>query len=273
MTIDKPSGFEIVSPEIKITQEIRISTADHLKNSESEKWSSVAENYDNDVYSVTLFGEKRRRILNLVKPDEEILIVGCGSAPYLQKNLLESGPEGISIIASDFSEDMLHVSRERFQHPSLNHKLLDTANLNIEGELDRVISTNSIIPETREEIPAMFKSIYRSLKKGGEFNAYFPSFSCVLKMANSNPALLELYGRMIDFENCRFLDTVGWQSWQTEELLLHELNLGGFDPEKIEIETVGCESDEEARCLARLYSLDLDFIKKYFSCFFVKAKK
>jgi len=236
-----------------------------------EDWDRLAENYDRGVYSITKSPDKRQRIIAPIQDGERVLIAGCGSETYLQQDLLSQ--RDVKVTAGDFSQKMLDVSSGKFQHANLTHVTCDTRDLPFKDQFNTVISTNSIIPPKREEVTAMYKSIHEALKTDGKFVAYLPSFTLCEEMLERYPDLRKAYESRMDYERCRFEDTVGWQCWHTEELITQELKEAGFAEKGISIETIGCESDEEAAELGRIYQLDPDLIGKEFSCFFVTAKK
>jgi len=270
MPLEKIESLKL-SPEGMVIEERR-AAAEVVFSDEIRAWNNLAEEYDKRVYSITSFPEKRERIVASALPGEHILIAGGGSEVYLQRDLL-STLQDISIIVSDFSPEMLRVSAKNFNDARLDHRLLDTRALGIEGTMDRIIVTNSIVPETRDDVIKMYSSLFDALKQGGEFVGYFPSFTMIEELAASQPEILAENRENIDFENKRYKDTVGWQSWQTEATLREELSRAGFKPNTIMIERVPCESDLEANTLAALYDLPLELIKAAFSCFFVKAMK
>lgn len=234
-------------------------------------WDKLAEEYDESVYSITSFPEKRKRIINAINDGDEVLIAGCGSATYLQRAILED--VDVQVTATDFSEGMTNVSKKGFQHPNLKHEVCDTRQLPFKDKFNAAISTNSIIPPSRDDVIAMYKSMFESLRPGGKLIAYLPSFKLCTDMLKKYPELKEAFEPRMDYEQSRFKDTVGWQCFHTEELTTEELEKVGFDPSNIEIETVRCESEHEANELGRLYGLPPELIGEEFACLFVVAKK
>ena len=223
------------------------------------------------MLSITKTAEKRKRIIDTITNEEKILIVGCGSVTYLQEDLLQS--RNVEIVAADFSQKMLAVSQRRFQHPNLECRQADTRSLpkEFKGQFDTVVSTNSIIPPMREDVVAMYTSIYQSLQDGGQMVAYLPSYTMVKELLERHPELREVYGDSLDDEQCRFVDTVGWQCFHTEELILNELHQAGFNREDISIERVPSESAAEAEGLTKIYGTET-VLNEYW-CFFVRVKK
>ena len=57
----------------------------------SNEWDEYAKEYNSTVYSITKTPKKRNLIINEIRHNaEKILIVGCGSAPFLQKQILKT---------------------------------------------------------------------------------------------------------------------------------------------------------------------------------------
>jgi SAM-dependent methyltransferase len=239
-------------------------TTSPTKSAETTKhWDDFAAEYENQVYSLTSFPEKVSRILQQLRNQTRILIVGCGSATYLQEAILKRFPEN-KITACDFSEGMLSESQAKFSHPNLTHRFGDTTNLGFTNEFDTVISTNSIIPPTRKVVGKMYDSIFRALKPEGEFVAYLPSFGAANDFAKENPAISE----SLDQDNARMWDTNDWQCFHTPGLIQMEFGDAGF--REIQIQQVRAESRKEVEELVRLYGEGAD---KYFYLHFATAKK
>lgn len=231
--------------------------------SEAAKWNDFAASYDHDVYSITRTPEKRKRLKDRVRNGSQVLIVGCGSAPYLQADLLHE--RDITLIAADFNEQMLQVSRQNFQHPRLLHQVQDTRALQfLPGTFDSVMTTNSIIPPSRSHVQDMFHSVGSVLKNDGEFMGYFPSFTAAREIRDRFPEILV----QLDDTQLRCHDTTGWQSFHTEDSLQNELTEAGFSD--ISIERVGAESQEEIDQLTKVYSAE---VAQHLWEFFVCARK
>lgn len=211
----------------------------------SSEWGKHADNYDETVYSITRYPKKNKRIIDRLRPGTRAAIVGCGSATHLQEQILRE-VDMAQVITSDSSLEMIRASRSKFSHSKLVHITADTKQLPLEdGSLDFVISTNSILPETRERVQRLFESIARV---GRVLLAYVPSFTCNAEYSAAHPKedWLEL-----DHAEMRVWDTGAWQCYHTRESLLQELGDAGF--EKVTIEEVGAESDEELQQLTNLY--------------------
>lgn len=223
-----------------------------MKPQEIETWNALASKYPEKVYSITATPEKRAHIIEKIRDGEKILIIGCGSEVYLQKDLLERYPH-LTIFATDISPEMLRVAQEKFSHPQLHYLNLDSTNLTTDhkdfGDFNAVISTNSILPESRDEVAQMYNEIYNVLKPGGRFLAFMPSFEFAEFVERNQ--LMEGIDKIMDRVGFRVKDTVGYQCFHTRKSLKEELFHSGF--RDISVTTIGVESMEEYLALRRTY--------------------
>lgn len=237
-------------------------------------WDKLAESYPEEVYSLTATPQKRSHIVNQIRDAQRVLIVGCGSETHLQKHIVETYPE-VMIYACDFSSGMLEVAQRTYSDPRLLYQREDTTCLSFpDGSFDVVVSTNSIIPERREEVHQMYAEISRVLKQDGSFLAFLPSFECAQEIAATMVRQLGLndlsvLSEKIDKSQARVNETSGWQCFHTQALIRAELAQAGFL--SIEIEKIGVESEEEYQQLARTYHSTL--IADHLWEFFIKARK
>lgn len=229
---------------------------------DSERWDSYADGYNEQVYSITSVAEKRARIIEALEEAQRILIVGCGSETHLQRHILEVNPDA-QIVAADFNERMLEVARADFAPSNVEYAQRDTRSLDYEEEFDVVISTNSILPETRAEVKRMYASIHGALKQDGKFIAFHPSFTCAQEATEIYPQ----YAERLDQENRRCFDTGYWQCFHTRELIFGELASAGF--QDVQTTKVGVENEEEREKLVDLYGVG----GNYFWEFFTEARK
>lgn len=224
-------------------------------------WDNFAEDYSNKIFSITKSPYKRQRILSHLTKNETILIAGAGSEVYLQKDIIKKmTPQ--NIIAGDFSEKMIEVSKKGFQHDNLKHEQIDTTNIPYQNHFNSVISTNSIIPVIRKQVEEMYTSIYNSLQPGGKFIAYLPSYNLIEEVLAKMPELKDAF--KIDPVQSRFWDTNDWQCFHTNTLINKEFTLAGFS--QIKIEKIGAEDNREKKELLKIYQIPdaVDLFWEYF---------
>jgi SAM-dependent methyltransferase len=143
---------------------------------------------------------------------------------------------------------MLAEASADFPHPQLNYLHANTANLQLpSGKFDVAISTNSIIPETRSAVQAMYSEIYRILRSGGRFVAYLPSYTCSEGIAECYPE----HQQYLDPLQFRVFDTTGWQCFHTADTIQAELKASGFV--HFALEKIGIDNGLEREHLHALY--------------------
>ena len=214
---------------------------------QSNGWDALATHYERRVYSLTSVPEKCARILREISPDDRVLIVGCGSATHLQRRILVAYPQ-VHVTASDLSRQMLDEARDSFTHPRLHYLHSDTTQLKIpSGMFDVVVSTNSIIPESRSSVQAMYSEIYRVLRSGGKLIAYLPSYTCSEEIVKRYPEHQEY----LDPAQLRVFDTTGWQCFHTADTIGAELEEAGLV--HFSVERIGIDCDAEREQLSALY--------------------
>ncbi|MGL4773373.1 MAG: class I SAM-dependent methyltransferase [Clostridium sp.] len=135
-----------------------------------EQFNSIAEKYDNqrrelipmfDVFYGTV------RELAFMKENGRVLDLGSGTG-LLAQFVMEKYPKAHYILV-DIAEEMLKVAKERFKgYENVDYKVCDYRTEEL-GEYDLIISGMSIHHLDSEEKRELFKSIYKSLKKGGVF--------------------------------------------------------------------------------------------------------
>ena len=232
-------------------------------------WDQKAKDYEQKVYSITKWKSKRDRILNQVSPGDKVLILGCGSATYLQRDLLNKG--NLTITNSDYSLEMIQESKNSFTHASMVYKQEDMRSLSYTQEFDVVISTNSILMESKEENLKVFDNIHKALNPGGKLVAYLPSYDSCLDLAAKNPKIRDvlslkdselLVEDKVDNTKQSFhsLESIKWST-----LLYSSYNL----------EKVSCsESKEELISLESLYLpvFSVEEVKNIWEYFLVAKK-
>jgi len=213
---------------------------------EADKWTEFCIDYDEKVFSITKFPERRKQILEYVNKGS-ILNLGTGPTAHLNRDLVE---QCNSVYASDFCKPMLDVAKKDYTHPKLEYILADTKDLPFEDDkFDSVVSVNSILPPEREEVDVMINEVYRVLKNNGKFIALFPSYELV------SYAISELnFGIEHDDEEMRIRETSGWQCFHTEESIDKMINKAGFSFYKLN--KMLFVSDYENSEIARIYDVD-----------------
>ncbi len=226
-------------------------------NKEVAKWDSCASNYSRKVYSVTEDSNKTQRLIEKIREKTRVLIVGCGCETYLQERISEQLPE-IKVIATDYSKQMLEKAEDGFSHSNLLYQYADTRDLSeIKQKYDSietVITTHSIIPETRKDVLAMMRSCFNVLVDGGELIGYFPSFPAAEDVLSNFPKL----PLGVDPINCRVASSDAWQCFYREDLLHQELSQAGFSVQSIE--KVPFESQAELEQCINVYSNNINLL-------------
>ena len=198
-------------------------------------WDQHSKNYDKEIYSITKWKEKRDRILEELKDGQKILIIGCGSEVYLQKDILKEYPNS-KIVLSDYFKGMLKQSKKKFNHENLSFKQEDMRKISYEDEFDVIISTNSILMPTIKENNKVFKKCHKALKRDGKLIAYLPSFESCLSMVEKieeNPFELDpkeqVLGDVVDgtrqsFHTTKSIDEVskGFKSQNLKKVFISE---------------------------------------------------
>ncbi len=210
-------------------------------------WDKLAKDYEKKVLSLTKIPERRKQILTEMKKGK-VLNLGTGPTPYLNRDLIKQKNK---VIATDFSKKMLEVAAHLFSHPNLEYKLADSKNLPFQNNtFDSVVSVNSILPETREDVNIMIKEIHRVLKPSGKFVAFLPSYETAIES-------IKIYGTnpKIDDKNLRVYDSGQWQCFHTKETIKKIMSKDGF--KKYKIKKVFQNTKEEIKQIKRIYDIDI----------------
>jgi SAM-dependent methyltransferase len=226
------------------------------------QWCKMAKEYDNLVYSITKFPKKRERILKELRDNSRILIIGCGSAVYLQKAILKKF-HNCKIVLSDLSQKMLDVSKMNFNSSNVFFIQEDMSKINYRNEFDFVITTNSILFPTIKENNNTIELLIKSLVEGGKLIGYFPSFeSCQLLKHYNVPFNLDLIEQSLD-DGCGFK-----QSFYT----VNQLEKIGTN-NNVKISSVKCdETVSELNSLMDIYNLSETQASIVFEHFVVLTK-
>lgn len=213
-------------------------------NKEAERWNSFAREYDKKIFHLPKYSRIRERVLNHIKQGN-VLDFGCGPIGEILNVLKKNGN---TVWGVDLSPAMVKEAKKNFSGTII---CADGKNLPFEDNFfDSVVSVNSILPPSREEILPMFKEIYRVLKNGGRFVAYLVSYDYVKKLLRSG--LIDL---KVDNENFRVWDTSGWQCFHTKESIETQMQEVGFSEWKIETEIFN--KKEESEDLYKIYKVDI----------------
>lgn len=213
---------------------------------ESKLWEKFAKDYEDKVFSLTSIPQRRKQILESIKPGK-ILNLGCGPTYYLNQELTEQSNQ---VVAVDFCQNMLYVAKMKFTHPNLEYKLADARDLPFKNNtFDSIISVNSILPQKRDQTYEMISEIHRTLKKNGKLMAFLASFNSVEKVIKN----LKIDFK-IDVEQMRVYDTDGWQCFHTPETIKEMMEIKKFS--KYNYKKVFLKTRQEISELKRLYGFD-----------------
>lgn len=153
----------------------------------SLKWNELSCNYDEKVYSITKWKPKRDRILAEIINPKKILIAGCGSETYLQRDIIDIFPDCI-IYLMDISAGMISQSKKNFNHENLVFINQDMSK-KIDVNFDYIISTNSILAETKEFNNTIIEILVSSLFDNGKLIAYLPSWESCINLVTAGVGL------------------------------------------------------------------------------------
>jgi SAM-dependent methyltransferase len=176
----------------------------------ASNWKAFSRNYDSLVFSVTSFAAQRKRILSHAIRGV-IADIGCGPLGYLLHDIARL--PSTSALGTDFCWDMVSGSRRRTLRSAVRYILTDNRCLALaNSSIDTIVSVNSILPETRDEVDIMFREVARVLREGGRFVAVLPSFEMSL-VAQDRWGMEQ----RLDVKNRREWDTLGWQCFYTSD--------------------------------------------------------
>ena len=212
-------------------------------NKEVERWNSFAREYDKKLFFLPKYSRMKERILNNIKSGE-VLDFGCGPTGDILNVLKKNGN---TVWGVDLSPAMVEGAQKNFSGTVV---CADGKKMPFDDNFfDSVVSINSILPPSCEEILPMFKEIYRVLKNGGRLVAYLVSYDYVKKLLRSG--LIDL---KVDGENFRVWDTGGWQCFHTKESIEDQMKEVGFSEWKIEIEIF--DKKEELEDFYKIYKVN-----------------
>ena len=209
---------------------------------EAETWAPFSADFDGTVYSFTRFPRNVDRVVENILCGR-VLNMGTGPTDYLNKRLVELEN---TVVATDFCLEMLAAAKRRFTHPWVEYRLADSRDLPFTAEFDSVLAINSILPPTREDVVAMFRSARRALKPGGVFVA-------TLMHIDDARYLVEAHGDkwQVDFENKIEIDTNGPQCAHDGGTVYTEMRAAGWTD--FHVSLIYLDTPEEIEDFKRLY--------------------
>ena len=237
-------GWEILGEEpFKATEHV---AQDFERESEAASWAPFSKRYDETVYSFTRFPRNVDRVIEQVLLGR-ILNIGAGPTDYLNRRLIELGN---TVIATDFCPAMLEEAQKLFTHPELEYRLADSRDLPWENEFDSVLAINSILPPTREDVVAMYRSARKAVKPGGVFVA-------TLMHIDDARYLVEAHGDRwrVDFDNKIEIDTHGPQCAHDGGTVYTEMSAAGW--RDFSVSMIYLDTPEEIEDFKRLYDYQI----------------
>jgi SAM-dependent methyltransferase len=192
-----------------------------------QNWAQFSQNYEHKVTSVTSFPARRQRIAREVRPGIAVDL-GCGPTGRLLSHL--AAMPGVRPIGIDFCSEMIVESRKGTANLPVRYLQADLRRLPLpNGSVETAISINSFIPETRAEAEAMFCEAARVVRPGGRLVADLPAFELSV-------IARDFWGMqvLIDTDQHREWDTVGWQTFYTVADIEEVIARCGFAGARIE---------------------------------------
>lgn len=199
-----------------------------------------------DAFSTTedvAYREKIIHELDQVGDIRSVLIPGCGSRVFLQKELARK-PKIKEICCTDF-EGVVQVAENHFRHPKVQYLARNSTALGFKDKWDAIVIVNSILSESDEENRNILLSCYNALRPGGTLIGYFPTIFCAVDVDSIDPSLG--VAKYIDLKRNSFYEKRqgAYQIFYTPLRLRYILKEAGFRLDKMEI-----------------YFLDSNFFKK-----------
>ena len=145
-----------------------------------KQWDRVANNYNEEILSPILdsINNPLLKDLDEIKDKKEKTVAEFGCGKFL---LAEKLSKFRKVHASDFSEEMVRIARNRNKYPNIGIKNEDITKIRHKNKFDIALSINSVIMPDLEDIKKSFSNIYNSLKKEGVLFLIVPSMESVLK--------------------------------------------------------------------------------------------
>ena len=253
---------------IKLSKKFEIDLfPDWYKNNQNTNWDTLANNYSEQVFSLTKFHRHVKNILNEITDNSNILIIGAGSEVYLQKEIVKNFPNS-KIVISDYSLKMLEESKRKFNCKNTFFELINIIDIPYINKFDYIISTNSILLEKKEDNDKVFKEIKKALKQNGKFISYLVSFDSVLNLCDQKEQLKK--DLQLDIKNQSIFDSNEIQSFHTKNSILDNLQANNL--EKIKLNKILLNKKDEVDELYRLYNIDKKLLEQIYQYFIVASK-
>ncbi len=146
-----------------------------------KQWDSLADHYHDEIISPYYAGVKNPLFSELKKIKDKkkksVAEFGCGML-YLGSYLSE---EFKTVHASDFSSEMVRKAKKSSSgFPNISIKKEDITKLPHSSAFDVVLSINSLLMPSFEQVKLGLQNLYKSLKKGGSCFLIVPSMESVL---------------------------------------------------------------------------------------------
>jgi SAM-dependent methyltransferase len=211
----------------------------------SRDWRAFSRDYEDLVFSVTSFVAQRQRILSQVVPGV-VADIGCGPLGHLLRDIALL--PGTLSLGGDFCWEMILSSRGATKQSDVRYLLTDNRYLAFaNSSIDTVVSVNSMLPETRDEVERMFTEVARVLRERGRLVAVLPSFEMSL-VARDRWGMQQC----LDLENHREWDTSGWQCFYTSDDIDALMKRHRF--RRYSLERVTFSATDEIRHIRRVYA-------------------
>lgn len=125
-------------------------------------YNKIAGNWEREHKNDSWWRGGVNKLINLLRPEDEILDVGCGSgtkALYLTEG-------GFRVMGIDFSEKMVELAKTKV--PAGEFLVLDLKNLNqIKKEFDCVFAQAILLHFPKKEIPEIIQLLKHKVKNNG----------------------------------------------------------------------------------------------------------
>jgi SAM-dependent methyltransferase len=146
----------------------------------NNQWDKLAKKYHDEVVS-PFYGNVDNPLIdelnNELNKDKSVAELGCGLF-YLVKTLSKQFKQ---VHGSDFSVAMVNLAKKNSKNLSnVDIKQEDMININYKEEFDTIISVNSLIMPSVNDITKSLLNIHNALKKDGNLLLILPAMESVL---------------------------------------------------------------------------------------------